>query len=94
MHNAQPSPFTRSDTMFGVCEALGEDFGFNPLYLRLVLPLLLFLSPLATIAGYAAVGAVVLLSRLLFPDPVPAADAEPAAQTADTADEEPLALAA
>ena len=23
-------PFFRDDTIFGVCEALGEDFGFSP----------------------------------------------------------------
>ena len=28
------NPFTREDTLFGVCEALGEDFRFNPLLLR------------------------------------------------------------
>ena len=34
MHAAQPSLFRRPDTFFGVCEALGEDFGFNPIFLR------------------------------------------------------------
>ena len=29
-------PF-RSDTILGVCEALGQDFGFNPTYLRIAL---------------------------------------------------------
>lgn len=69
MQTAQPSLFAREDTMLGVCEALGEDFGFDPLWLRLALPVLLFLNPVATIGGYLAAGAIVLLSRLLFPNP-------------------------
>src|SRR3546814_1952448 len=27
--------FRRKDTFFGICEAVGRDFGFNPLWLRL-----------------------------------------------------------
>ena len=69
MQNVQPSLFARDHTFFGVCEGLGEDFGFNPLYLRVALPVPLFFFPAETLAGYAAAGVVVLLSRLLFPDP-------------------------
>ena len=33
---AEPlSPIRRAHTILGVCEALGDDFGFNPLYLRI-----------------------------------------------------------
>ncbi len=69
MQNVQPSLFARDHTFFGVCEGLGEDFGFNPLYLRVALPVPLFFFPAETVAGYAAAGVVVLLSRLLFPNP-------------------------
>src|ERR1043166_10247988 len=31
------NPLTREDTLLGVCEALGEDFRFNPLLLRVAL---------------------------------------------------------
>lgn len=72
MQTTQPNLFTRHDTIFGVCEGLGEDFGFNPLWLRLALPLLLFFSPVATLAGYAAAGAIVFATRLLVPNPRPA----------------------
>lgn len=72
MQNAQPNLFTRHDTIFGVCEGLGEDLGFNPLWLRLALPLLLFINPVATLAGYAAAGAIVFATRLLVPNPRPA----------------------
>ena len=67
MQNRQPSLFSRDDTFLGVCEALGEDFRFNPLWLRLTLALLLFLSPVAVIAGYLGAGLMVLISRWAYP---------------------------
>jgi phage shock protein PspC (stress-responsive transcriptional regulator) len=99
MQTVQPSLFARDDTFFGVCQALGEDFGFNPLWLRLALPLLLFLNPVATLAGYAAAGAAVFLSRWLFPEPdvsiAGTVDAEPAPVEADAGtDQDWVALAA
>jgi phage shock protein C len=63
------NPFSREDTLFGVCEALGEDFRFNPLLLRVAFGAGLFLNPVAAIGGYAAAGAVVLISRLISPNP-------------------------
>ena len=63
------NPFTREDTLFGVCEALGEDFRFNPLLLRVAFGAGLFLNPVLAIGGYAAAGAVVLVSRLIAPNP-------------------------
>jgi phage shock protein PspC (stress-responsive transcriptional regulator) len=78
---AQQSLFARSDTLFGICEALGQDFGFNPNYLRVALAAAVIWSPAAAMGGYAAAGAVVLLSRLIFPAPRSAqADAEMDAQ--------------
>lgn len=65
----------RDDTFLGVCEALGEDFGFNPIYLRIVLGVGLLWNPLAMIGAYLALGAVVLVSRLLVRNPAPAATA-------------------
>jgi phage shock protein C len=58
----------RSHTILGVCEAVGEDFGFNPLFLRVPLAAIVLYSPLLAIGAYLALGVVVLLSRLLFPD--------------------------
>lgn len=55
------------DFMFGVCEAIGEDLGFNPFFLRVALLALLFFSPVAMLATYAALGGTVALSRWLFP---------------------------
>ena len=59
-------PF-RSHTIFGVCEAIGEDFGFSPIWLRVPFAASVLLSPTMAIAAYLALGLVVLASRLLFP---------------------------
>ena len=68
----------RSHTILGVCEALGEDFGFNPVFLRVPLAASVIISPLWAIGAYLALGAIVLLSRILFPN----AKAAPAVETA------------
>lgn len=57
----------RSHTILGVCEAIGEDFGFNPTFLRVPLAaMVLYSIPLAA-ALYLGLGVIVLASRLLFP---------------------------
>ena len=58
----------RSHTILGVCEAIGEDFGFNPIFLRVPFAASVLWSPLMAIGAYFALGAVVLLSRVLFPN--------------------------
>ena len=65
----------RSHTIFGVCEAIGEDFGFNPVFLRVPFAASVLWSPLIAIGAYFALGALVLVSRLLFPKAKPAAEA-------------------
>ena len=83
MQNETTNLFRRRDTFFGICEAVGQDFGFNPLYLRLAFVAPLFFFPVQTFAAYFGLGAIVLASRLLFPAPAatPSAsvEAEPAA---------------
>lgn len=61
--------FTRNDTILGVCEGLGEDFGFNPLWLRLAFIAPLFWFPLEMVMLYAGLGLAVLASRMIFPKP-------------------------
>lgn len=69
--------FTRDDTLFGVCEALGEDLGFRPNYLRVALAVLLLWNPVAIVSGYVAAALVVLAARLIWPNRArPAAAAE------------------
>lgn len=73
MPSPQPNLLARDDTFFGVCQGLGEDLGFNPLYLRIVFAILVLVNPLAALGGYVGAGVLVLLSRLIFPNPRPAA---------------------
>ena len=77
MQTAQPNLIARDHTLLGVCEALGEDFGFNPMFLRVPFAALLLLSPTMVIATYLALGVVVLLTRLISPNPR-TAEARPA----------------
>lgn len=54
--------------LFGVCAFLGEDFGFNPLWLRLAFCVGTIFAPVAVFTTYFALGAVVLVSRLMVPN--------------------------
>jgi phage shock protein C len=69
------SIIARDDTVLGVCFAIGQDFGFNELYLRLLFAVVLFWSPVAAFAGYAVLGGIVAFSRWVAPDPVPVEEA-------------------
>ena len=57
----------RAHTILGVCEGIGEDFGFNPAWLRVPFAASVLISPMWAIISYFALGLVVLASRLLFP---------------------------
>lgn len=65
--NSQVALPLRPHTILGVCEAVGEDFGFNPVLLRVPFAAAVLWSPSMTLAIYFALGAVVLVSRMLFP---------------------------
>ena len=101
MQTAQPTLFTRDDTMLGICQGLGEDLGFNPNWLRIALAVLLFWNPAAVIGGYLAAGVLVLFVRLVVREPraalpqpaAPEADAA-AAETVEQDEAEAVALAA
>lgn len=86
--NNQVSPILRSHTILGVCEAVGEDFGFNPVFLRIPFAVGVLWSPLITFATYFALGAVVLGSRLLFPRAKQGDQLEQSVQVADAANEQ------
>ena len=97
MENKTTNLFRRHDTFFGICEAVGQDFGFNPLWLRLAFIAPLFFFPVQTFSAYFALGVIVLASRLLFPSKAAAAatpaltTAEPTAATATKTEEFALA---
>jgi phage shock protein PspC (stress-responsive transcriptional regulator) len=84
------SAFAREDTLFGICFALGEDFGFNPLYLRLLFGSLLLVIPVEAIGAYGACGVLVAVVRRLVPEPRPV-DCEPEEREEELQVELPLA---
>ena len=71
------------DNLLGICHAIGEDFGFNPIFLRLPLAMALIADFKWTLIAYAAMGIAVLVTRLLVRRP----KAAPAAISAMPADE-------
>jgi len=82
----------RSHTIFGVCEGIGEDFGFNPVWLRVPFAASVLISPTYAILAYFALGLVVMASRLLFPKvnadtPVAVAEARSASNANDPSGE-------
>jgi phage shock protein PspC (stress-responsive transcriptional regulator) len=78
MQERQPNLLTRDDTFFGVCQALGEDFGFPPNLLRIAFGIPVIFFPVPVLSLYFGLGAIVLLSRLLAPRPRRKAAAQPA----------------
>ncbi len=65
--DSTPLPL-RAHNIFGVCEALGEDFGISPLWFRIPFAASVLVSPLWAAVAYLALGLVVLGSRLVFPE--------------------------
>lgn len=95
MSNASTNLLLRNDTVLGVCEAIGQDFGFHPNWLRLTLASLFYFFPLGVIGSYLGLGLVVAFTRWIAPDKAetvaPHAVALPAPEASDS---EPVALAA
>lgn len=96
---AQPNLFFRDDTLFGVCEGLGEEFGFNANFLRVVFAAGILWNPVAIVSIYLGLGAALAFARWAYPKPrasaaAPhlAADNPPA--NADNADADSLSIAA
>ena len=85
----------RGDTFLGVCEAIGQDFGFNPNWLRVAFAPVIMVSPATAICAYLAIGSVVAVTRLLFPAqkriPAQAAISQAAALDLEAKEEERLA---
>lgn len=89
----------RNDTILGVCEAIGRDFGFHPNWLRASLAVALFFAPFAVIGGYVALAIPVAFARWMYPaqtDDAPAAHVEPveAAAAVNEDEQQVLPLAA
>lgn len=63
---AAPLPL-RNDTILGVCEAIGEDFGFNANWLRLVFASTFYFAPLLVVGSYVSLGLLVAATRYFAP---------------------------
>ena len=85
MEQQSTNIFRRDDTFFGVCHAIGEDFGINPNWVRVGFTLPLFFLPIQTIAAYLALGVVVLISRWRHPASRARIESPVAAEPAATA---------
>ena len=92
VQSAEPALPLRSDTMLGVCEAIGQDFGFNPNWLRLALGSLVLWNPWGAFAIYLGLGVIVGLTRLIAPQRVISVTETP--QSEPHAEKGELALAA
>ena len=68
-HEAENEDLGHPDSLFGICQSVGEHLGFNPLYLRVALFVVLLFSPVAFSCAYAGLGVVVGVSHLVFPKP-------------------------
>ena len=89
--NAQPSLPFRNDTILGVCEAIGQDFGFHANWLRVALAGSFYFAPYAVIGLYLGLGVVVALTRWVAPNQQRQPAAAPVGEEAAP---EPLAIAA
>jgi phage shock protein C len=64
----RPAPLPlRDNTMLGICEAIGEDFGFHANWLRLALACGILVNATAVVGIYLGLGVIVAISRLVFP---------------------------
>jgi len=68
-HEASDYQSSEPDSLFGICQAAGEDLRINPFFLRVGLISVLFFNPLLMLGAYVGLGLVVGASRVLFPKP-------------------------
>lgn len=94
--NANVNLFLRDDTFTGTCQAIGEDFGFNPNWLRVAFGIAVLFSFTYAAAVYLALAAVVLVSRVLAPRKLakPVVEAEAAVLPAADHDQGEMRIAA
>src|SRR4029434_10490479 len=92
MTNQTPLPL-RNDTILGVCEAIGQEFGFNPLWLRFAFIAPMSFSITLTVAVYLALGLVVAATRYFAPNK-PASGQVVEAKAVELVEDEALLIAA
>ena len=57
----------RPDTLLGVCEGIGREFGFHPNILRIGLAIPMIWNPVAVIGTYFGLGAALWISHKIAP---------------------------
>ena len=93
-HEASDYQSNEPDSLFGICQAAGEDLQINPFFLRVGLISVLFFNPLLMIGAYLGLGLVVGVSRVLFPKPQAAAQADVSIERTTQIHREPELIAA
>ena len=93
-HEASNYQSNEPDSLFGICQAAGEDLHINPFFLRVGLIIVTFFNPLLMVGAYLGLGLVVGASRVLFPTPQPAAQAEVSIERKTQIHREPELIAA
>jgi phage shock protein PspC (stress-responsive transcriptional regulator) len=89
---ANQTLFNRPDTLLGVCEGIGREFGIHPNILRLAFAVPMIWNPVAVISTYFGLGAALWLSHKIAPNRRDAvADTDAVEQTDDQRE---MALAA
>lgn len=86
-------PF-RNDTILGVCEALGQEFGVHANWFRLAFVAPLFFQPVLTFAAYFTLGGIVAVARWAYPRVTAEPAATEAAPAAPAARDEEYKIAA
>lgn len=64
MSNQSAPDQSPRDNLLGICHALGETFGFNPLFLRIPLLVGVMLNAEAALIAYFAAGIAVAIAKL------------------------------
>lgn len=88
--SANQALFNRPDTLLGVCEGIGREFGFHPNILRIALAIPMIWSPVAVVGTYFGLGAALWISHKIAPN----RRAASAAPVAEQNDHQEMALAA
>ena len=90
----EPALPLRGDTLLGVCEAIGQELGFNPTWLRVVFAALLMWNPEVIVATYLGLGIIVAITRWVLADRPSKAATKQDEATAEFAEDEEELLAA
>ncbi len=64
MQNEQIAP-NQPENLLGICHAIGQTFGFNPIYLRVALLAVVMVNAEVALGAYAICGVAVMAARMV-----------------------------